>query len=295
VLSASRAGVGSAERAANAHGLETRCKVKRGIMATTLLMGGMAVMLGGAVSRSQQTSKEQADTPKSTTWKTPWSYEGERGPQHWGDLDPEYAPCRDGHAQSPIDIRDTEKANLPPLRFDYKNGPLNIINNGYTAVRVDYAHSGDFLTVGEERYELTQFHFHRPSEEKIRGKQYDMVAHLVHASSEGEVAIVAVLLEEGRANPLVAKLWKYMPSEAGPVKHIDGVEVDPVELLPHDLGYYTYMGSQTAPPCTEGVTWFVLKAPMQVSREQIEAFAKLYPHDARPVQALNGRVVKESR
>jgi carbonic anhydrase len=271
------------------------CKVRQGIRATMLLLGCIALKLGAPVSQSQQSGKEQAGTPKSTTWETPWSYEGERGPEHWGDLDPEYALCRDGHAQSPIDIKETEKADLPPLRFDYKSGPLNIINNGYTAVRVDYEHSGDFLTVGEERYELTQFHFHRPSEEKIRGKQYDMVAHLVHASTEGKVAILAVLLEEGNANPLVAKLWKYMPSEAGPGRHIDGVEVDPAGLLPHDLGYYTYMGSQTAPPCTEGVTWFVLKKAMQVSRAQIEAFAKLYPHDARPVQALNGRVVKESR
>ena len=162
-------------------------------------------------------------------------------------------------------------------------------------MRVDYVHSGDYLTVGEERYELKQFHFHRPSEEKIRGKGFDMVAHFVHASSDGKVAIVAVMLEAGKANRLVTKLWKYMPSEAGGVQQIEGVEVDPGELIPRELGYYMYMGSQTAPPCTEGATWFILKKPMQVSRAQIEAFAKLYPNDARPVQPLNGRVVKESR
>src|ERR1700685_4473049 len=94
--------------------------------------------------------------PVSTTWKTLWSYEGAKGAEHWGELDPDYAACRDGEEQSPIDIRSTEKADLPAIRFEYKSGPLNIINNGYTAVRVDYVHSGNFLIEGEKRYELKQ-------------------------------------------------------------------------------------------------------------------------------------------
>jgi carbonic anhydrase len=233
--------------------------------------------------------------PVSTTWKTPWSYEGSRGPEHWGDLDPDYAPCKNGKEQSPIDIRSEEKADLPALRFEYKSGPLNIINNGYTAVRVDYVHSEDFLVVGEKRYELTQFHFHRPSEEFLHGKQYDMVLHLMHKDGDGKVAGVAVMLQTGATNPTIQTLWKYMPSIAGDVQQIAGIEINPANLLPHNTGYFTYMGSQTAPPCTEGVTWFVLKAPVEISAEQIGVFAKLYPHDVRPVQPLNGRVVKESR
>jgi carbonic anhydrase len=233
--------------------------------------------------------------PASTTWKTPWSYEGARGAEHWGDLDPDYAACRDGKEQSPIDIRSAEKADLPAIRFEYKSGPLNIINNGYTAVRVDYVHSGDFLTVGEKRYELKQFHFHRPSEEYIHGKPYDMVLHLMHRDSDGKVAGVAVLLKAGSANATIQQLWKFMPKTAGKLEEIPGVEVNPANLLPHDTGYYIYQGSQTAPPCTEGVTWFVLKTPMEISAEQINAFAKLYPHDVRPLQPLNGRIVKESQ
>jgi carbonic anhydrase len=181
----------------------------------------------------------------STTWRTPWSYAGAKGPEHWGDLDPQYAPCKDGKAQSPIDIGRTEKADLPSLRFEYHGGPLHVINNGYTALRVDYVHSGDFLVVGTQRYELTQFHFHRPGEETTHGKRYDMLLHLMHAAN--------------------------------------------------DTAYYTYEGSQTAPPCSEGVTWFVMKTPMEISAEAIHAFAKLCPHDVRPLQPLNGRVVKEGQ
>jgi carbonic anhydrase len=243
------------------------------------------------------TPKGPAQNPKPVppTWRTPWSYEGPRGPEHWGDLDPQYALCKEGKEQSPIDIRSAEKADLPPLRFEYKSGPLNIINNGYTAVRVDYVHSGNFLIVGDQRYELTQFHFHRPSEEYMHGEPSDMVLHLMHQARDGKVAGVAVLLKAGNANPAIQKLWEHMPKAAGKSEEITGVEVDPGNLLPSDTDYYTYMGSQTAPPCTEGVVWFVLKARMEISVEQINTFANLYPHDVRPIQPLNGRVVKEVR
>ncbi len=261
-------------------------------MVVAVLAGVGTLSIGFWIPRRSGAQEAQ---PTSTKWKTAWTYEGPRGAGHWGDLDPDYALCKNGREQSPIDIQGTQKADLPPLRFEYKNGPLNIINNGYTAVRVDYAHSGDFLMFGDQRYELKQFHFHRPSEEYVHGKQYDMVLHLMHASSDGHVAGVAVLLKGGRANPTVEQLWKYMPQTAGDTHLIPGVEVDPAILLPRHLEYYTYMGSQTAPPCTEGVTWFVLKEPVEVSAQQIDTFAKLYPHDVRPVQPLNGRLVKESK
>ena len=229
-------------------------------------------------------------------WKTRWSYEGANGPEHWGDLDPEYAACKVGKEQSPIEIRNAVKAALPAIRFEYKSGPLKIINNGYTAVRVNYAPgNGNFLVVGDTRYELTQFHFHRPSEEYIHGKPSDMVAHLMHQASDGKVAAVAVLLKAGSANTTVHQLWEHMPNTPGKEEVIAGVEVNPTGLLPRDTSYYTYMGSLTAPPCSENVTWFVLKTPVEISAEEISAFAKLYPHDVRPLQPLNGRVVKETQ
>jgi carbonic anhydrase len=228
-------------------------------------------------------------------WRTAWSYEGAKGPAHWAELDPEYVACG-GKEQSPIDIQETKKGDLPDLRFEFKSGPLHIINNGYTAVRVNYpAGNGNFLVVGAERYELTQFHFHHPSEELIRGKAYDMVVHLMYAASDGKMAGVAVLVNEGSENATVRELWKYMPKTAGKEHEIPGVQVNPAGLLPKNTAYYTYMGSVTAPPCTEGVKWFVLKSPVEFSSAEIGAFAKLYPHDARPVQPLNGRVVEESQ
>ena len=234
--------------------------------------------------------------PAFAQWKTRWSYEGALGPEHWGDLDPDYAACKSGKEQSPIDIRNAQKAELPALRFAYKDSPLHIINNGYTAVRVNYAPgNGNFLMIGEQRYELRQFHFHHPSEESVGGKSYEMSAHLMHESADGKVAGVAVFLKAGRENEVVRQLWEHMPNTPGKEEAIAGAEVNPKGLLPRDASYYMYMGSLTAPPCTEGVTWFVLKTPVEISAEQISAFGALYPHDVRPIQPVNGRVVKESQ
>lgn len=229
-------------------------------------------------------------------WKTPWSYKGADGADRWGQLDPDYAVCTLGKAQSPIDIRQAQKADLPPLRFVHVPGPLNIINNGYTAVRVNYrAGNGNLLIVGNKRYELTQFHFHHPSEEYLDGKPFEMGLHLMYKAGDGEIAAVAVMLRRGRPNATVQQLWAHMPDTPGDEHTVPGVTVDPVGLVPPDTAHYTYVGSLTAPPCTEGVRWFVLKTPIDVSAEQIKAFAKLYPDNVRPIQPLNGRIVHESQ
>lgn len=229
-------------------------------------------------------------------WKTPWDYQGPRGAEHWSALDPAYAICNAGKEQSPIDIRNPRKAQLPPLRFAYKSEPVRyVINNAHT-IRVDYHDApgtGSYLAIGNKRYQLTQFHFHHPSEESIDGKRYDMVLHLMHKASDGEVVGVAVFLKPGRANPAIQRILDHMPATEGQLA-VPGVAVDPAGMLPRDMGYYMYMGSVTAPPCSENVRWLVLKTPVEVSAAQIKAFAQLYPDDARPPQPLNGRVVEES-
>jgi carbonic anhydrase len=231
-------------------------------------------------------------------WKTHWSYEGTAGPAHWGDLDPAYAACKTGKQQSPIDIRNARRADLPALQFQFRNGPLEyLINNGY-AIRVNYhdaSGTGNFLVVGGKRYHLTQFHFHHPSEEYIGGKPYPMEVHFMFESSDGQVAGATVFLKAGKPNATIQKIWDHMPAIESKEEAIAGVEINPAALLPRDTAYYTYMGSLTAPPCTEGVRWFVLKTPVELSAKQIQAYARIYPHDVRPVQPSNGRVVKESR
>jgi len=222
-----------------------------------------------------------------------WDYGKQHGPGHWGAIKPEFATCGVGKAQSPIDIRHAQAGKLEPIRFDYQPSPLRIIDNGHT-VQVNYA-PGSTFTVGERRYELQQFHFHKPSEEKVNGKTYPMVAHLVHKDSDGKLGVVAVLLTTGPENPLVKTLWSNLPQEKEKESAPGDVTIDVAALLPKEHAYYTFPGSLTTPPCSEGVTWFVLVHPGHLSKAQVDRFGKLYSHNARPVQPLNGRVVQVSR
>jgi len=227
--------------------------------------------------------------------ETHWSYRGAGGPAHWAAMEPEFSTCGVGRFQSPVDIRDevVQQADLPPIQFNYKPGPLKIIDNGHS-VQIDYA-PGSFITVGDHRYELVQFHFHHPSEESFNGKRSDMVAHLVHRDAAGHLAVVAVLLTPGAVNPMVATLWNNLPARKESEEQPQGVTVDASELLPADHSYYTLTGSLTTPPCSEGVTWFVLKQPVNLSTGEISRFAQLYPMNARPVQPLNARAIRSSK
>lgn len=224
-----------------------------------------------------------------------WSYSGHQGPSHWAELDPAYRACEAGHQQSPIDIRRKEATpeKLPPLEFQYRASPLDIVDNGHT-VQVNYA-PGSALLIGGTRYELVQFHFHHPAEEAFDGKRFEMVAHLVHKDSKGELAVVAIPLKEGRENPLIAALWKNLPKKGDHSEAHSKAAINVAELIPPDHQYYAYSGSLTTPPCSEGVRWSVLESPMEVSKAQIAAFAERYPNDARPVQKLNGRKVLVSK
>jgi len=222
-----------------------------------------------------------------------WSYEGEHGPEHWGAIKSEYATCSTGKDQSPIDIRGATTAALAPIAFDYHSATPDIVDNGHT-IQVNVP-SGSSITVGGRRYDLVQLHFHHPSEERIDGKGFAMVAHLVHKDASGKLAVVAVLLREGKANALLETLWSHLPTVKEEVRTIEGVSISPDALLPADRGYYTFQGSLTTPPCSEGVTWLVLKTPMEVSSAQVATFAHLYSHNARPVQPRNGRVIQASK
>ena len=224
-----------------------------------------------------------------------WTYQGATGPTHWAKMEHEFEACGLGREQSPIDITSAaaKKETLPVIAFAYHLGPLKMIDNGHT-IQVNVA-PGSSIDVGGHHYELVQFHFHKPSEEAIDGKHADMVAHLVHKDADGKLAVVAVLLKAGEPNPFIAVLWQNLPKKKGAEVEAKGVDIDPGELLPRDRPYYTFTGSLTTPPCSEGVTWYVLKQPATVSSAEIARFAKAYPMNARPVQPLNGRVVRASQ
>jgi len=234
-----------------------------------------------------------ARTAPSEGTKPHWTYRGHEGPEHWGDLDPAFSACKTGNEQSPIDITKPAAEHLPAIQFSYKASPLAIVDNGHT-VQVNYG-PGSSIDVGGHRYELKQFHFHHPSENKLHGKASALEIHFVHADADGKLAVVGVLVDEGAANPALQTLWDNIPKTKGRESKVAGVNVNAAELLPATHGYYNFPGSLTTPPCSEGVSWFLLKAGDHASGEQIAAFAKLYPLNARPVQPLHGRTIRESQ
>ena len=220
-----------------------------------------------------------------------WDYTGPAGPQTWGGLKPEFSLCGNGQRQSPIDIRGGLSVDLEPVRFDYQSSRFSVIDNGHT-VQANLA-PGNAIEIGGNRFELQQFHFHRPSEERIDGRQFEMSVHLVHKDPQGKLAVVTLLLEKGPAQPAVQKVWNNLPLEKNqdvPAR----VALDLNEILPADQRYFTYMGSLTTPPCTEGVQWVVMRQPVTVAPEQIDLFARIYPMNARPVQQAAGRRIMQS-
>lgn len=224
-----------------------------------------------------------------------WSYEGEGSPANWSKLRPDFATCGAGRRQSPIDIRDSIKVDLEPIKFDYKPSHFSVIDNGHT-IQVTVG-EGNSIQVMERSFQLIQFHFHKPSEERINGRAFDMVVHLVHRDeTTGQLGVLAVLLERGSEHPLIQTIWNHMPLEREQ-EVLPSSLIEPALLLPppDKRAYYTYMGSLTTPPCTEDVLWMVFRQPVQVSPQQIGIFSKLYPNNARPVQPSNGRLVKENR
>lgn len=220
-----------------------------------------------------------------------WTYTGASGAPNWAKLAPEFAACATGKRQSPIDIKDGVRVQLEGVKFDYKPSALKVINNGHT-VQVAYD-PGSTISIGGTTYELVQFHFHRPAEERVAGRPFDMVAHLVHKSKEGQLAVVAVLMMPGDENAFIRTVWNNLPLDVGLDEAPPGVTIDANQLLPKLRGFYTYMGSLTTPPCTEGVRWIVLRTPVQVSRAQLATFGRLYEMNARPIQPANGRLIKE--
>jgi len=222
-----------------------------------------------------------------------WSYDGISGPSHWATLDAQYTACA-AKRQSPIEIRarDVRTTALPALAFHYRPAPLRIVDNGHT-VQVNYE-TGSWLTVGDTRYELIQFHFHRPSEEVIDGRRFAMVAHLVHRDAQGHLAVVAVPLSPGADDSSLKTLWENLREVKGEEATRTDVMINAASLLPASLGYYAYSGSLTMPPCSEGVRWMVLKTSSRVSQREVDVFAARYPNNARPLQPRNGREVLSS-
>lgn len=222
---------------------------------------------------------------------THWSYEGEEGPEHWGDLSPDYSICKDGRNQSPVDLVATVHTELPELVFMYDGTPLNETHNGHS---IQLAVSpGNYLEVPEngERFELLQAHFHSPSEHTVSGEYFAMEIHLVHAGEDGGLSVVGLMIIEGEENPMLNRIWSFMPEKSGDSTN-SPLTVFDAGVMPSTRDYFTYNGSLTTPPCSEGIRWIILQEPMTASAAQVARFKeRVGQFTNRPIQDHNARFI----
>lgn len=227
-----------------------------------------------------------------------WSYGREDGPSRWSSLDPAWALCGEGRAQSPLDLVRAEETDIDAPTRGYGSTSLwiahqehvvDILDNGHT-IQVDYD-AGSTVTAAGRAYELQQYHFHAPSEHTVAGRAYPMEMHLVHRSAKGEILVVGVFIEEGAHNPAFEPVWANLPATPGERRHLEHIKVDIDDLLPPQGRQFRYKGSLTTPPCSEGVDWFVLVEPIQLSESQIRKFTELFSRNSRPTQPRNGRTI----
>jgi carbonic anhydrase len=217
-----------------------------------------------------------------------WDYEGEEGPDHWGELAEEFDQCRDGKNQSPIDLVADIDIDLPELTFDY-NQSFNVaeVNTGH-AIQ-ENVRPGNFASILDKRYELKQFHFHSPSEHTVDGAHYPMEVHLVHQNEAGDYLVLGLMFAEGEHNELMDQLPSFRAARG---EDPDSSVFEYNRLVTGRTEYFFYNGSLTTPPCTEGVRWIVFKQPIIASAEQIQHYHDLLGFDNnRPVQPANARVV----
>lgn len=222
--------------------------------------------------------------------KVKWGYEGDVGPSNWGNLNQEFVVCKTGHMQAPIDIPTSSAARTAvSIQPHYKPAHAEVVNNGHT-IQVNPGNAEGVNLNGVE-HRIVQFHFHTPGEETVDGMRYPFNAHLVHQSSNGHLAVIGIFFKEGKENESLQSIFSFMPEHEGKVTLKANYDVS--RLLPDALSYYQYEGSLTTPGCTEGVTFYILKTPVEISTDQLEQFKKIFPMNARPVMPLHGRMVTQ--
>jgi len=220
---------------------------------------------------------------------TGWSYSGDNGPEYWGKIDSKYRCCSSGKNQSPVNLTGMVESELPPLVIHYKANGHEVVNNGHT-IQVN-CKAGSTISWNGKRFELKQFHFHSPGENTIEGSSFPMELHFVHMDKNENIAVIAVMFEIGEKNHELEKIWSYMPDGEGRKKFINNY-ADAGQLLPYSHDYYKFNGSLTTPPCSEGVSWFVMKSFLEASVKQIDKFVNIMHHpNNRPVQPLNARII----
>ncbi|KAF5204696.1 Alpha carbonic anhydrase [Thalictrum thalictroides] len=218
----------------------------------------------------------------------------ENGPEKWGEIHPEWAACKSGEMQSPIDLLNERRVavgtHLGKLKRSYKPTNTTILNRGHD-VMLRWVGGAGTIQINNTVYELKQCHWHSPSEHTFNGKRFALELHMVHESADKKVAVVGVTYTIGRPDTFLSELMEHI----GPIVFTDNEErdvgiLDPRHIKIGSRKYYRYVGSLTVPPCTENVVWTMVQKVRTVSREQVRLLRAAVKDEsktnARPVQPI---------
>eukprot|EP01125_Pyxidicula_operculata_P009719 TRINITY_DN318_c1_g2_i1.p1 TRINITY_DN318_c1_g2~~TRINITY_DN318_c1_g2_i1.p1 ORF type:complete len:373 (-),score=87.67 TRINITY_DN318_c1_g2_i1:156-1274(-) len=221
-----------------------------------------------------------------------WTYKDD-----WATL-PCVNICSGGpnNEQSPVDIlSEFQDSNLSPLTFSgYINTYAEIVNTGET-IRVELP--SNYTGTFDGRYVLKQFHFHTPTEEHfslLDRNVYDMSMHMVHVDQTKRISVVAFVFQKGEDESSTNEwLEQFMddlnnildPNDSKAETYVAGLDKFFSELSEEKKdGYWHLSGSLTTPPCTEGVSWFIMHQPLQMSPSQYDKLHKMMGNNVRGVQ-----------
>ena len=253
---------------------------------TGMVMAALLIPLGLTMACNSASDDGRAGGPVE------WEYSGEGGPANWGSLSEEYSSCSEGERQSPIDITAPLSGDAPVVSFGYSRDGKVLTNTG-KFVKVKHDGSSRML-LGEREYTLVEAHLHNPSEHTIDGASFALEMHLVHERESGEIAVVGVLYRLGEADPIIQAIIDAAPQPGETAE--PALPLEPNDYLPAKRGHYSYTGSLTTPPCTEGVEWLVMSQIREASQEQVRQIASLTGGGTnnRPVQPLGSRRITVS-
>ncbi len=257
-----------------------------------LLISILAIV--SACSSSSPVQEEVIQNEKEATPQAPkdmwgWSYEGDRGPEHWAQLNPQYDMCSSGQKQSPINLQWQKPSSPNPLKINYFESNAVITNTGYT-FRLELTPESSINFNGID-YILEKIEFRTPSEHQLSGKSLPMEMQFYHRSSNGlKQAIITLFVISGRQAPWFDQFWE-SASSLDKFSSSASQKFNPQQFIPPRQTFYHYEGSLTHPPCLEGVQWFVFNTPLQLSPEQIAAFKAKYNSNNRPLHSNKNRKI----
>lgn len=238
-----------------------------------------------------------------------WDYDD---PSKWH----EKFPIANGKCQSPIDIKvnHTVVQNYSPFVFSVSSKSrhsfkLNNSNSMLTVTLAEKEPSGSqsdlWVTGGglDGKFYFANFHLHWGSNEKygsehqINGYRYPAEAHFLFKNFETQqMTIFTYFLDSsGRFDDENVEWKKY--ADATSVLKSQGDTYYCSFNLSHMMQienkkFFRYIGSLTAPPCTEGIIWTIFYHPIPITEHSLNLLRNnVMRESCRPIQPINGRII----